>query len=97
MLPMDELKTLNDAGEPGTLQRLVYRLARAQTHEEWRAAHALASELLEIEMVKAQREIGSGHEWESSPYLIMLNAICCATHEVRRLQNGLDRLFNRTE
>lgn len=83
------LTNVNDRGQPGTLQRLQYRAVRATTHDEWRVVHALASELLEQEMGKPDPD--------NNRYLHLLNLICTITHEVRRLQNGLDRIVNREE
>jgi hypothetical protein len=83
------ISNLNDYGAPETFQRLAYLIARASTHDEWRAVHALASELLEREIEQP--------DLDHNPDLKMLNLICSVTHEVRRLQNGLDRLVSGKE
>lgn len=71
-------QSINEPGDPHTIQRFVYDAARVKTEDDWRRLNNDAHGLLE----RMQDDTGIS---------LLINAICVATHEVRRYYRKGDR------
>lgn len=71
--------SINDRGEPGTLERLLWLIVRAKSHNDWKVVNDLAHSLLGI----AEHDTGAS---------IIVNAFAALTHEVVYCKGSIARL-----
>lgn len=70
--------SLNEMGAPATVQRLVFRAARASTPDDWRRLNNIAQAVL-VQLPREELDTDVG---------LLVNAIAACTERIVDLQGG---------
>ncbi len=81
---MNQPSDINDRGENGSLQRLIYLSARTSTSDEWSQLNHMAHVMLD-KLV---------NDCPDTQLSLLVNALCVATSKVRDFQNAVGRLID---
>jgi len=74
--------SINDPGQPGTIQRLVYDAARVESPAQWRRLNSLAHTVLETIM-------STSDDLDNDPQFLLVNSLCIATQRVVSMQRHI--------